>query len=116
MPRTPSRGRNRALVLSLVTATTGAAVLMPVVSAQAAPNAAALTATVYKVVQEGLTADAAATLAKNAGVGNALRPDGSFAFTDEKRFGRVPAKAVSRGVDESGQATLSEAVDFDALG
>jgi hypothetical protein len=116
MPRMPSRGRNRALVLTLATATTGA-VLLPVVNASAAPlgATATLTATVYKVVQEGLTVDAAAALAKSAGVGNALRPDGSFAFTDEKRFGRVPAKALSRGTDESGQATVSEAIDFDAL-
>jgi hypothetical protein len=115
MPRTPSRGWNRALILTLATATSGA-VLLPVVNASAAPvgATATLTAPVYKVVQEGLTVEGAAALAKNAGVGNALRPDGSFAFTDE-RFGRVPAKAISRGTDESGQATLSEAIDFDAL-
>ena len=70
---------------------------------------------VFTVAQEGLTPDEGARLARAAGIGNALRPDGSFAFVDDKRFATVPSTAVRRGVDEDGRATVSQAIDFTAL-
>ncbi len=77
--------------------------------------AAPLTATLFKVVQEGLTPDGGAALAKSARIGNALLEDGSFAFVDQDRFGVVPSSVVGKGVDESRQATVDQAIDFGAL-
>ncbi|GAA3592020.1 hypothetical protein GCM10022223_03350 [Kineosporia mesophila] len=108
-----SRTTRRALVVSLA-----AAGLVPLTNgtAHASTLAAVVpTAPVYTVVQEGLTAEQAEKLARTAGIGNALRPDGSFSFTDPRRFARVPGTAVERGKDEDGRATVSEAVDFTAL-
>ncbi|MBT0774089.1 hypothetical protein KIH74_34405 [Kineosporia sp. J2-2] len=119
MSSTTRRARGRALTVTLAAATTGA-VLMPLsggASAQARPLGAAIvpTATVYQVVQEGLTATDAETLARTAGIGNALRPDGSFSYTDPERFARVPTSFLREGKDESGLPTASESVDFAAL-
>ncbi|MCE0534799.1 DUF6345 domain-containing protein [Kineosporia rhizophila] len=110
MPRTTRK--RAALVFSMAAATTGA-VLAPL-SAQAAPTEA-LTATVYQVVQEGLTEKQAEKLARKAGVGNALRPDGSFAFVDKARFARVPTREIGKGVDERRGATVAEELDLSKL-
>ncbi|GAB3246781.1 hypothetical protein GCM10027456_17740 [Kineosporia babensis] len=103
----------------MAAATTGA-VLIPG-AAQAAPEKE-YTAVIYDVVQEGLTEKEAAVLARSAGVGNALRSDGSFAYVDSKRFARVPTRTVTdtagnpvKGKDESGREVVSEAVDTAAL-
>jgi Family of unknown function (DUF6345) len=101
-------------VLVAVTVAASGAALLPVLAAQPA-TAAPLTATVFKVVQEGLTPDGGARLAKAAGVGNALLDDGSFAYVDTARFGVVPSTVVGKGVDESQRATESKAIDFTAL-
>ena len=88
------------------------------VAGPAGPAGAAVQARqvpVYQVVGEGLTPQGAAQLADRAGIGNALRPDGSFAFTDPERYGRVPSKVAGRGVDENRRPTVSRAVDFEAL-
>jgi hypothetical protein len=88
---------------------------LPMTTAGAAPQEAV----VYAVVQEGLTPDQAAELAKRAGIGPALRPDGSFSFTDTARFARVPSAVVPRaqrfGTDEEKRRTVARAVDLEAL-
>ena len=105
------RGR-RAVVAVAVTACSAA--LLPAFGAQAATTVP-LTATVFTVVQEGLTPEGGQQLAKAARIGNALRPDGSFAFVDAARFGVVPSTVVGKGFDESRRETVSQAVDFAAL-
>ena len=106
-------GRSQRVVVAVAIAASGAA-LLPVFGAESA-TAAPLTATVFKVVQEGLTPESGARLAKAAGVGNALLEDGSFAYVDAARFGVVPSTVVGKGVDESRRATESSAIDFAAL-
>jgi Family of unknown function (DUF6345) len=113
-PGRPRRAVRRRVVVVLTVATSGAA-LLPALGASPAA-AAPLTAPVYKVVQEGLTPEGGAQLARSARIGNALQEDGSFAFVDTARFGVVPSTAVGRGVDESQRPTVSQAVDFTALG
>jgi len=70
---------------------------------------------VYEIVQEGLTLQDATRLAEAAKVGLALRPDGSFAFTDPQRYGRVPSIAGRKGVDEHRRPTLARTLDVAAL-
>lgn len=71
---------------------------------------------VYKVVQEGLTIDAAQALAKAAGLeGAALRPDGSFAFADGAQLGVVPSKPGEASKDEDGHETQAQVLDMEAL-
>jgi hypothetical protein len=108
----PRRG-HRVVVAVAVAACTGA--LLPLVGSGSATAAAPLTATVYTVVQEGLTPESAQRLAKAAGIGDALLDDGSFAYVDTARFGVVPSSVVGKGEDELQRATLSQAIDFAAL-
>ncbi|GIG63937.1 hypothetical protein Pen01_02320 [Phytomonospora endophytica] len=89
-----------------------AASLGPAVEARAAGG----TATVYVVTQEGLTVNDGARLADSFGIGNALFPNGSFQYVDGAKFQRVPHKTVGQGRDEDGNPTVTEEVDFDALG
>lgn len=107
-------GRSQRVVVAAAIAASSAA-LLPVFGAESA-TAAPLTATVFKVVQEGLTPEGGERLAKAAGIGNALLEDGSFAFVDAKRFAVVPSTVVGKGVDEARRPTVSEAIDFTALG
>src|SRR4051794_6190159 len=107
-------GRSPRVALAVAVAASSAA-LAPVFGASSA-TAAPLTATVFTVVQEGLTPDGGARLAKAAGIGNALLPDGSFAYVDAARFAVVPSTVVAKGVDESRRPTESQAIDAAALG
>ena len=107
-------GRSQRAVIAVAVAASSAA-LLPVFGAGSATAAAPLTATVFKVVQEGLTPESGERLAKAAGIGNALLEDGSFAYVDNARYGVVPSTVVGKGVDESRRATVSEAIDFTAL-
>jgi hypothetical protein len=88
----------------------GAALLL----AQPASAAAAETAPIYHVTQEGLTADDGARLAEAFGVPNALRADGGFTYVGEA-FGQVPLRQVGEGIDEAGRPTVSQALDTRAL-
>ncbi len=80
-------------------------------------NAAPLTAPVFKVTQEGLTAEQASALAERAGVGNAVRPDGTFGYVGNS-FAKVPSKKVPRkarkGKTEDGRS-VAQAVNRRAL-
>lgn len=81
----------------------------------AAPGAFAQErATIYDVVQEGLTADQAKRLNATLGVEGALQPDGSYIYASPE-FAKVPQKTVATGKDESGRPTTSQALDTDAL-
>ncbi len=110
-----------------ITSVVGATVGMLVVSTGTATHSSATEAVdhvreaeVFKVIQEGMTEKEAARLAEQAGVGLALRPDGSFAFVDHKNFAKVPRKRVKRrskrlGRDEEKRRTVAKAVDREAL-
>lgn len=106
------RQRTRAATLSCIALSVGAVTLVPLTLQSA--DAAELTAPVFAVVAEGLTPDQGARLAEQAGIGNALRPDGSFSFRADS-FAQVPSKTVASGKDEKGNRTVSQAVDVDAL-
>src|SRR3954454_15130592 len=113
MPTAMKRpGRSHRAVVAVAVAASSVA-LLPAFGTPA--TAAPVTATVFKVVQEGLTPDGGSQLAKSAGIGNALLEDGSFAYVDQARFGVVPSTVVGKGVDESLRATQSQAIDFAAL-
>ena len=71
-----------------------------------AASAAELTAPVFHVGQEGVSADQGARLADAFGIPNALEKDGSFSFTSDA-FARVPLRQVGTGKDESGRPTVS---------
>ena len=60
----------------------------------AQPAAAAETAPVYKVTQEGMTADEGAKLAEAYRIPNALQENGAFGYVGEE-FAKVPT-ALSR--------------------
>ena len=77
-------------------------------------HAAELTAPVYHVTQEGLSADQGAKLADTFGIPNLLQEDGGFTYTSDA-FAKVPLRDVAKGKDESGRPTLSQAVDTRAL-
>jgi hypothetical protein len=71
---------------------------------------------VYAVVQEGLTADEGAQLAKTFQTENALQSNGFFSYVDPARFGQVPLSAPGRATrDEVGRPTSAQAIDYDAL-
>jgi hypothetical protein len=71
---------------------------------------------VYAVVQEGLTVDEGAQLAKVFRTENALQSNGMFSYVDAARFGQVPLARAGRPVrDESGRATQAQALDYAAL-
>jgi hypothetical protein len=112
-------GRHQRALVAVTLAASGAC-LLPLMAAQSATAlagaaSAPLTATVFKVVQEGLTPEGGQRLAKSAGIGNALLDDGSFAYVDQARFGVVPSSPVEKGIDEAQRPTLSQAIDFAAL-
>ncbi len=115
MRRIPVHTAVGATVGSLVISTI--AITAPATAADEQPGGEAL---VYKVTQEGMTPDQAAVLAKEAGVGLALRPDGTFSYVDTKRFATVPTKRptpkVKRyGRDEENRRTVAQSVDLSAL-
>jgi hypothetical protein len=70
---------------------------------------------VYAVVQEGLTADQGARLAKSFGTPNALQSNGMFSFADPAKFARVPLTTGRSTVDESGRRIKSQALGYKAL-
>jgi hypothetical protein len=71
---------------------------------------------VYAVVQEGLTADEGAQLAKAFGTENALQSNGFFSYVDAARFGQVPLGTAGRSTrDESGRRIQPQAIDYGAL-
>jgi Family of unknown function (DUF6345) len=78
------------------------------------PASAAETAPVYKVTQEGMTADQSSKLAETFGIPDALHENGAFGYVDEA-FGQVPLRQVDAGKDESGRPTVSQAIDKRAL-
>jgi Family of unknown function (DUF6345) len=97
---------NRTIASALLGA--GAALLF-------APGAlAADTAPVYKVTQEGLTAEESSRLAETYDIPNALHENGAFGYVGEA-FGQVPQRQVATGKDESGRPTVSQALDTRAL-
>jgi hypothetical protein len=70
----------------------------------------------YAVVQEGLTADEGAQLAKAFGTENALQSNGLFSYVDATRFGQVPLADAGRVVkDEAGRRVQAQAIDHAAL-
>jgi hypothetical protein len=101
------------LVLLAGVATTTA--LTPAAAHAAVAAAATQTAPAFKVVSEGLTPETAARLAAAAGIGNALRPDGSFSFVDPARYAALPQTDVAKGTDEQRRPTLSQALDLKAV-
>jgi Family of unknown function (DUF6345) len=78
------------------------------------PASAAESAPVYKVTQEGMTAEESARLAETYRIPNALHENGAFGYVGEA-FGQVPQRQVASGKDESGRPTLSQALDTRAL-
>ncbi len=71
-------------------------------------------ATIYDVVQEGLTQEQAKRINATYGIEGALQPDGSFIYASPE-FAKVPQKTIATGKDESGRPTTSQALDTDAL-
>jgi hypothetical protein len=70
---------------------------------------------IYTVVQEGLTADEGAQLAKTFETPNALQANGMFSYLDAARFGQVPLGAGRPAKDEAGREIQAQAIDFAAL-
>jgi hypothetical protein len=97
---------NRTIASALLGA--GAALLF------ASSASAAETAPIYKVTQEGMTAQESARLAETYRIPNALQENGAFGYTSDA-FGQVPQRPVASGKDEAGRATLSQALDTRAL-
>ena len=80
----------------------------------AQPASAAETAPVYKVTQEGMTADEGAKLAEAYRIPNALQENGAFGYVSEE-FAKVPTRQLATGKDEAGRRTDSESLDTRAL-
>jgi hypothetical protein len=80
----------------------------------AQPASAAETAPVYRVTQEGMTAEESARLAEAYRVPDALHANGAFGYVGSE-FGQVPQRLVATGKDESGRPTASQALDTRAL-
>ena len=80
----------------------------------AQPASAAETAPVYRVTQEGMTADESARLAERYRIPDALHENGAFGYVGSD-FGQVPQRLVATGKDESGRRTSSQALDTRAL-
>jgi Family of unknown function (DUF6345) len=76
----------------------------------AQPAAAAETAPVYRVTQEGMTAEEASRLAEAYRIPNALHENGAFGYVGDD-FAKVPQLQVASGKDESGRPTASQALD-----
>lgn len=79
-----------------------------------APAFAADTAPIYTVTQEGMTSDQGAKLADALQIPNSVQADGSFSYIGSA-FDAVPQTTVAKGTDESGRATVSQALDVRAL-
>lgn len=109
-PKRSRRGRSLAVGLLAATGLTGVLPVLPSTPASAAGE----TAMVYKVTAEGLTPEASEAFAKEAGVGNALRPDGSFAYTD-RLYARVPQTKGETSVDESKRKTVAQHLNTKSL-
>jgi len=75
------------------------------------------TPAVFDVTATGVSPSAAAGLASALNLpSDPLAPDGSLLFVDPARFQAVPMMpAEPAGLDEDGQETTSEAINFDAL-
>jgi hypothetical protein len=80
----------------------------------AQPASAAETAPVYRVTQEGMTADEGARLAEAYRIPNALQENGAFGYVGDD-FAKVPMVQAGTGKDESGRPTASQAIDRRAL-
>ena len=80
----------------------------------AQPAAAAETAPVYRVTQEGMTAEEGARLAEAYRIPNALQEHGAFGYVGSD-FAQVPQRLVATGKDEAGRPTSSQALDTRAL-
>jgi hypothetical protein len=107
------RGRH---LIRIVAAGSSAAVAATVLGAGTASADIQLDVPVYAVVQEGLTADEGARLAKTFGTENALQSNGLFSYVDAARFGQVPLTQPGRPVrDESGRAVQAQSIDHAAL-
>jgi hypothetical protein len=80
----------------------------------AQPASAAETAPIYKVTQEGMTAEEGARLAEAYRIPNALQENGAFGYVGED-FAQVPQLQGATGKDESGRRTDSQTLDRRAL-
>jgi hypothetical protein len=80
----------------------------------AQPAAAAETAPVYRVTQEGMTAEEGARLAEAYRIPNALQENGAFGYVGSD-FAQVPQRLVATDKDEAGRPTSSQALDTRAL-
>jgi hypothetical protein len=80
----------------------------------AQPASAAETAPIYRVTQEGMTAEEGARLAEAYRIPNALQENGAFGYVGDD-FAQVPQREVATGKDESGRPTASQALDTRAL-
>jgi hypothetical protein len=80
----------------------------------AQPASAAETAPVYRVTQEGMTAEESSRLADSFRVPDALHANGAFGYVGAD-FGQVPQWQVATGKDESGRPTTSQSLDTRAL-
>jgi hypothetical protein len=95
--------------------TTVAALIGSGVALALAPAAsAAETLPVFKVTQEGMTADEGARLAEAYRIPNALHENGAFGYVGDD-FAEVPTLQAGSGKDESGRPTQSESLDRRAL-
>jgi hypothetical protein len=95
--------------------TTASALLGAGAALMFAPQAlAADSAPVYKVTQEGMTAEESSRLAEAYGIPNALHENGAFGYVSET-FAQVPQREVAAAKDESGRPTVSQALDTRAL-
>jgi hypothetical protein len=80
----------------------------------AQPASAAESAPVYRVTQEGMTADESARLAEAFHIPDALQENGAFGYVGED-FAHVPLWFSASGKDESGRETSSQTLDRRAL-
>jgi hypothetical protein len=100
--------------MNRTTAAAAALIGSGVALALAQPALAAETAPVYRVTQEGMTADEGARLAEAYRIPNALQDNGAFGYVGSD-FAQVPQRLVATGKDESGRPTSSQALDKRAL-
>jgi hypothetical protein len=97
---------NRTTVAALIGS--GAALFL------AQPAVAAETAPIYRVTQEGMTAQESAKLSEAYRIPNALHENGAFGYVGED-FAHVPTVDLGTSKDESGRPTTSEGLDRRAL-
>lgn len=101
--------------MNRTTAAAAAVLGSGVALALAQPAMAAETAPVYRVTQEGMTAEEGARLAEAYRIPNALQENGAFGYVGAD-FAHVPERQVATGKDESGRPTTSQSIDRRALG